>query len=135
MVLLPNFKNSDDVAKFILRFSVGFMMLFHGYKKATDGVGYIGSLFSNLGLPESLAYFSFLGMILAPIMLLLGYRVKIASILVIGAMVVAILLAHTNDIIALNKYGAWAIETPMFYIFTSLAIYCLGAGKYSLDKK
>lgn len=135
MILLKDFRNQNDIAALILRFSVGFMMLFHGYKKASDGVGYIGSLFSKIGLPESLAYLSLIGMIIAPIMLLLGFKVRIASILVMGSMFVAIILAHTNDIFALNKYGAWAIETPMFYIFSSMAIFCLGAGKYSLDKK
>lgn len=127
--------NRDDLAKLILRFAVGFLMIFHGVAKVSHGVGFIEGQFESMGLPAFLAYGVYVGEIIAPFMLLAGFRVRIASLLIIATMIVAIFMAHSGDIFALNKYGAWAIELPMFYIFTSLAIFFLGAGKYSLDKK
>jgi putative oxidoreductase len=126
---------NEDLAKFILRLTVAALMLFHGVAKVQHGIDWMmGALVAN-GVPGFVAYGVYLGEILAPIMLIVGYRVKLASLLVIITMVVAIWLAHPNDIFAITKHGAWAIELLMFYILSSIAIFFLGAGKYSLDKR
>jgi len=127
-------KNNEDLAKFIIRFAVGFLMLFHGVAKITSGVGFLEGMFSSWGLPSFFAYSVFIGEIIAPIMLIIGFRVKIASLLIIFTMIMAIAMAHSGDIFALTKHGAWAIELLVFYILASLAIFFQGAGKYSMDK-
>ena len=126
--------HNEDLAKFILRFAVGFLMLFHGVSKL-GGVGFLEGMFSSMGLPAFFAYGVYLGEIIAPIMLIVGFKVRIASVLVAGTMIVAILMAHMGDIFAVTKHGAWAIELQMFYILASAAIFFQGAGKYSIDKK
>ena len=131
MKLLEN----EDLGKLVLRVAVGFLMLFHGIDKLINGVGGLDGMFTSIGLPGIFAYGVYVGEVLAPIMLLIGFRVKIAAVLVAGTMVVAILMAHIEDIFALNEHGAWAIELQMFYILASLAILFLGSGKYSIDKK
>ncbi len=125
--------NNDDTAKFILRFTVGFLMLFHGISKLSHGVSHLEGMFTNAGLPAFIAYGAYLGEVLAPLMLIIGFRVKIASLLIIGTMIGAIGLAHLSDIFTLTQQGAWAIELPMFYILASLTVFLQGAGKYSID--
>lgn len=127
--------HKEDVSKFILRFTVGFLMLFHGVAKISSGVGFIEGLFASMGLPSFLAYGVYVGEIVAPIMLIVGYKVRIASVLVAGTMLVVILTAHLGDIFAITKHGAWAIELPMFYVLASMAIFFQGAGKYSFENK
>ena len=88
-----------------------------------------------MGLPSFFAYGVYLGEVIAPIMLIVGYQVRIASILIAVTMVVAIFMVHSGDIFAITQHGAWAIELQMFYILASIAILFQGAGKYSIDKK
>lgn len=126
---------SEDASKLILRLAVGFLMLFHGVAKIFGGVGFLEGMFSSMGLPAFFAYGVYVGEIIAPLMLIVGYKVRLAAVLVAGTMVVAILMAHMGDIFALTKHGAWAIELQMFYILASAAILFQGAGKYSIDKK
>lgn len=126
--------STADLSKFILRFTIGFLMLFHGIAKIGH-TGFIEGQFESMGLPSFLAYGVFLGEILAPLMLILGVKVRIAAILIIGTMITAIFMAHSNDIFALTKHGAWAIELPMFYILTSLAVFFNGSDKFCLYKK
>lgn len=129
------FKNNEDLAKLILRFTVGFLMLFHGVAKLFAGVGFIEGVFSSYGMPSFFAYTVFIGEILAPLMLILGYRVKIASLLIIATMLGVIFMVFSADIFTLTKHGAWSIELQMFYLLGALSIFFQGAGAYSIDKK
>ena len=125
--------NYEDTSKLILRFTVGFLMLFHGISKLSHGVSFLEGMFTNVGLPAFMAYGAYLGEVLAPIMLIIGFKVRIASLLIIATMIGAIVLAHAGDIFTITQHGAWAIETPIFYALASLTILLQGAGKYSLD--
>lgn len=126
---------NEDLGKLLLRVAVGFLMLFHGINKLIGGVGGLEEMFISMGLPSFFAYGAYVGEVMAPLMLVTGYKVRFASIIIIGTMVVAILTAHIGDILSLNKQGAWAIELPMFYILASLSILLLGSGKYVLGNK
>jgi len=132
---ITQLSNNEDMAKFILRFAVGFLMIFHGVAKISAGVGFIENVFSSIGIPSFLAYAVYIGEFLAPLMLIVGFKVRIASVLIAGTMVVVILTTQMDNIFALNKYGAWAIELQMFYLLTSAAIFFQGAGKYSIYEK
>jgi len=47
-------------------------------------------------------------------------------------MLVALLMAHMNELFALSKTGGWAIELQAFYLFNAVALFFLGAGKYAM---
>lgn len=128
---------SEDVAKLILRLAVGILVLLHGiYKLQNPGsVDWIGGMFSSLHLPAVLAYLVYLGEIIAPIMLILGYKTKLAAALVAVTLVVVILLAHLPQVFTLGKSGGLAIELQLMYLLGAIAIMGLGAGKYGLEKK
>ncbi len=126
--------NSNDIGKLILRITVGGLMLLHGIKKLS-GIGGIEKAFEGIGLPGFLANLVYLGEIIAPIALIIGFRSKIGAILICGTMVIATLLKHSDDIFSLSRTGAWGIELQAFYFFASLAIFFLGSGKYAVSSK
>jgi len=132
--LLAKKFHNEDMAKLVLRVTVAFLMLFHGVSKLLGGVGFLEGMFASMGLPTFFAYGVYIGEVIAPIMLLIGFQVRVAAVLLAGTMFVAILMAHSGDVFSLTQHGAWAIELPVFYILTSLAIFFQGAGKYSIDK-
>jgi len=50
-------------------------------------------------------------------------------------MVVAIALAHSNQIFSVTKNGAWALELQGLYLFGGLVIALIGAGRFSAGGK
>lgn len=130
MRALNNFMNQPDLGKLILRVSLALMMLLHGISKLQHGVDWISDSLQSMGLPGFLAYGVFVGEVIAPIMLLIGFQSRIAALLMAGNMVVAIAIAHTGEIFALSSHGGWAIELQGFFLFTSLAIVFIGPGKF-----
>lgn len=126
---------SGAIAKLLLRLSAGGMMLPHGIAKIQGGIAFIQKVVVGAGFPEFFSYGIFVGEVLAPILLIIGYKTKWAAYIITFNMFMAIVLVHSGDIFKLSPYGAWGIETPMFYIITALSIALLGAGKFSIDKK
>lgn len=128
---------TEDRAKLTLRLLLGLLVLLHGIAKITNpgSVDFIGALFNNFHLPAFFAYSVYIGEVIAPIMLIIGYRTKLAASLISFTLFVAIILSHLNDLFSLNDFGGWAIELQAMFMFTALAIVGLGAGKYSIDKK
>jgi len=123
-----------DLGKFLLRFSVGFLMIFHGIAKISKGVDGIASMLASKGLPEFFAYGVYIGEVLAPILLIIGLYVRTSATIIIFTMLTAIFLAHPNDIFALNKMGALQLELVYFYILSCLSIIFLGSGKFAVQK-
>jgi putative oxidoreductase len=66
--------NYSDVAKLVLRFTVGFLLLFHGIAKINYGVSFVEELLASKGLPTIIAYGAYIGEIVAPIMLIIGLK-------------------------------------------------------------
>jgi len=125
----------EESAKVLLRFTVGFLMLFHGIDKVSNGIIGMEGMLVNAGIPAFVAYGVYVGEILAPLMLIVGFRVRIAAALIVVTMLFAIGLTSADDIFTLTKHGAWAIELKMFYILTSIVIFLQGAGRYSIDER
>ncbi len=128
---------TEDHAKLILRLAVGFLVLLHGiYKLQNPGaVDFVGGAFAAVGLPTALAYLVFIGEVIAPLMLIVGYQTRIAALLVGITMVVAILLVHTGDLFTLAEMGGgYALELQAMFLAGAVAIFGLGAGKYRLVK-
>lgn len=67
-------------------------------------------------------------------MLIAGYKTKIAAFLMTMTMVVVIVTAHSEQIFLLNKFGVLQLESVYFFLFASLSLVFLGAGKISVDK-
>ncbi len=125
---------SDNIGKLILRLMVGGMMLFHGIDKALHGITYIKGLLKFQGVPEILAYGIYAGEILAPIFLIIGWKSRVWAGVIVFSMAVAIYLTKLGSLLSLGAHGAWAVEVPMFYLLSALAIVLLGSGKYAIER-
>ena len=128
------FEKNQGLAIFIQRVLVGFLLLFHGIANLSSGYAFIKSVFAGYGLPEFFAYGAFIGEIVAPLLIIAGYRTRLAALILAFNMLVATLLAHAGDIFALNQYGGWAIELQAFYLFGGIAVFFSGAGAFALSK-
>jgi len=128
---------TEDRAKVLLRVTLGVLILLHGIFKVMNpgAVDFVGGLFEAVHLPGFLAYLVYIGEVVAPIMLILGYQVKIGALLIAVTMVVAILLAHLSQVFTLTAVGGSAIELQLMFLVGALAVFGLGAGKCSLLKK
>ena len=123
---------ADDIGKLVLRLSVGVLMLLHGIFKLQNGIDGIAGMLAGQGLPTFLAYGVYLGEVLGPVLVILGFYTRIGALLMVGNMLVALGLAHANELFELGKMGGWAVETQGLFLFGSVAIALLGAGKLSV---
>lgn len=125
----------SDIGKLILRLNVGGMMIFHGISKAIYGIDGVRSMVESMGVPGFVVYGVYVGEILAPLMLIIGFQVRIASAVLIINMLVAIIAVTGGNIFAINGTGGWVIEPQAWYIFGALSIIFLGSGRFALDIK
>ena len=124
--------NNPDIGKLVLRLTVGLLMLLHGINKLHSGVGWIAGELASHNLPGFLAYGVFVGELIAPLMVLLGFHTRVGAVLIAGNMLVAIVLVHMGELFSLTQTGGWALELQGFFLFTAVAIFFLGAGKYAV---
>jgi putative oxidoreductase len=122
----------DDAGRLVLLLFVGGLLLLHGIHKIVTGPAGIDDMIAAAGFPAFLGWAVYLGEILGPILILLGVCTRLGGLLVFINMVVAVLLVHSGDVLALNSHGGWFIELEACYGLGALAVICLGAGRYSL---
>ncbi len=124
--------DNADLGKLIIRLTLGGLMLFHGIAKLIHGVGFIEGQLAGLGIPAIFAYGVFIGELLAPLMVILGYQTRIGALLIAFNMLVALALVHTQELLTLSSSGGWALELQGFFLFTAIALVFLGPGRYKL---
>ena len=129
-----SFYSREDIGKLILRLTVGILLLLHGIGKLQHGIDFIEQVVTGAGLPSFVAYGVYIGEVLAPIALIIGFKTRLAAWLVTMNMILAVSLARSGDIGSLTGSGGWALELEAFYFFGALAISYLGAGRYSLSR-
>lgn len=122
--------HQPDIGKLILRLTLGILILLHGINKILTGVGGIESMMVNHGLPAFLAWGVFVGEVLAPLMIILGFHTRLGAGLIAINMVVAILLVHSHEIYQLKGNGGWALELQGMYLFTAIALIFTGPGRF-----
>lgn len=128
-------KTNMDAGVLTWRLTLGVLMLMHGLHKLVNGVSYIEGLFTELGLPAFFAQSVHVGEVIAPLMLIFGFRTKIAAILFSFTMLVAVILSHSGHLFEIGKSGAWAVETNALFLFGAVGLIFTGAGKYALSTK
>jgi putative oxidoreductase len=122
----------EDAGKLLLRLTLGVLILFHGVAKITGGIDFITGALTKSGVPAGVGYLVYLGEVVAPLFVILGAWTRPAAIVIAGNMVVAILIAHMNDLFSIGKTGGYALELQAMFLFSAIAIALLGAGRYSL---
>ena len=123
---------ADDAGKLVLRIVLAVMLLFHGMSKLVGGIAPIKGMLVQAGLPGAIGYLVYVGEVAAPVMILLGLYTRLAGLVVVANMVVAILLVHTSQFFTVNETGGWALELQAMYLASGLVLALTGAGRYSL---
>jgi len=124
---------ASDWGKLVLRLSSGGILLLHGIFKVFTDIQHVKNLVSASGLPEFLAYGSIIGEFIAPILVIIGWKSRLAAAVMAFNMLMTVLVAHRDIMFRLNDFGGWMIETNMLLFFSAVAIALLGAGRYSLS--
>ena len=124
--------NATDVAKLLLRITLGVLILLHGISKIKGGPGFILDVVERSGLPEPFGYLVYVGEVLAPLLIIVGWWTRLAALVVAVNMVFAVLLVHTGDLFKLNDTGGWALELQGLFLAVAIAVTLLGAGRHSV---
>jgi len=124
-------QSTEDAGKLVLRAVLAILILFHGISKLTGGIGMITGMMAKHGLPEALGYFVYVGEVLAPLLVLIGFWTRAAALVIVINMLVAIALVHTGDLFKVGNTGGWALELQGMYLGSAIAVALLGAGRYS----
>lgn len=125
-----------NIGLLLLRLSTGGLMLFHGVAKLQGGIGFLQGMLAAKGLPAFLAYGALVGEILAPLAIIFGLFTRGAAAVVAFDMLVAIAMVHLGDLCAVNpQTGGWAVELPMLYLLSSLALVFTGGGRFAVSNK
>ena len=133
----PSVQHTDDAGKLLLRLALAGILLFHGVYKLTHGVEWIKPRLAQVDLPGALAYGTYLAEVLAPLLLIVGYRVRLAALLIAFDMCMAIGLVLRHQLFALSPTagGGWAIELQALILFAAVAVALLGGGRYGVDRR
>lgn len=122
-------KNMTNLALAVLRIGASGMLLTHGIPK-------IERLFASpvefpdpLGIgPTFSLILALIGEVVGPLLVLIGYKTKLATIPTILTMTVALLFIHLNDPINIK-------EKALLYLLLFVVIFLAGPGKYSVDRR
>nr|WP_314426997.1 DoxX family protein [uncultured Erwinia sp.] len=119
-------------AALILRLSLGILFLAHaGLKLFVFTPAGTAKFFASLGLPGGLAYVTIVWEILGAVALIVGYRPRIAAIVLIPVLLGAIFTVHgPAGFWFTNPNGGW--EYPVFWAISLVVLALIGDGKYAL---
>ncbi|MCF1192253.1 DoxX family protein [Mangrovimonas sp. AS39] len=120
-------KNFNDLALLILRVGFGGFMLTHGIPK----MGMLSNP-SDFGDPMGVGstislILALIGEVVAPILLIIGFKTKWAAIPAAITMAVAAFVVHAKDDLATKEHA-------LLFLIAFVVIFLTGAGKYSIDK-
>jgi len=120
--------NTTDLGKLILRVGFGAMMLTHGIPKLMKLLSGDTQFADPFGLGGTATLLlAVLAEFICPILIMIGYKTKLASILPIITMLVAAFIIHGDD--------PWSKkEFALIYGLGFLAIGLIGNGKFAIEK-
>ena len=124
-----------DLGILFVRLGLGVCLFMHGFAKILHGVGGVKGILAKAGLPEIVAYGSYMGEVVAPIMIILGIFSRIAALLVIGTSLTIMCAYHgLGNLLELTNVGGFKAEILYLYIALLLCIIFNGSGKYAIRK-
>lgn len=126
---------ADSAGKLLLRLTLAILMLFHGYAKLRHGVGGIEGMLQGAGLPGWLAFGVYIGEVLAPLLLIVGWYARVGGMIIAVNMVFAIALVHSKQVFELGKTGGWALELQAFFLICGLVVALIGPGRHAINQR
>ena len=75
-------RTADDIAKLLLRLTLGALILLHGISKIRGGPGFILDIVDKAGLPAPFGYLVYVGEVLAPLLVIVGLWTRLAALVI-----------------------------------------------------
>lgn len=120
---------ANDWGLLLLRLTMGGIMLLHGIPKLMNGIDGIKGMVVEKGMPEFVAYGVHVGETLAPLLIIFGLFTRPAALVFSINMLIAGLLAHSDNLFAMGERGGLQNETLWLYLLGGLALVFTGSGK------
>ncbi|WP_299366168.1 DoxX family protein [Winogradskyella sp.] len=121
---------SKDITLLLFRVLVSLSMInTHGMKKLLDFEGTVAHIPDPIGVGgEVSAIIAIIANIIAPIFVILGLATRLAILPILSVTLMGFFIVHGND--------PWPVrDIPLMYSLAYLALFFLGTGKYSLDRR
>lgn len=74
-------QQNEDIGKLILRLTSAGLLFLHGSHSAIYGIQHVKNMVTAVGLPEFIAYGNLIGEVVAPILVMVGYKTRIAALI------------------------------------------------------
>lgn len=118
-----------DIGLALLRIVPSALLLTHGIPKFQKLITGDFEFADPIGIGATPTLFiAVLGEFLCPILIILGFKTRLAAVLPALVMAVAAFVVHASDPIDVK-------EKALLFLGSFIAIYLLGPGKFSLDKR
>lgn len=125
----------EDLGKLLLRLSLGGIVLFHGIFKLSNGVEWIKAPLAAVGLPGVLAYGAYVAEVVAPVLLIVGFKARLAALIIVFDMLMAVGLVLRERIFTINpRGGGWGIELEALLLLLGLVVFLIGSGRFRLGR-
>lgn len=124
---------NHDLGLLFIRLGLGICLFFHGFAKILNGVGGVKTIIAKSGLPEILAYGAYIGEVLAPLMIIIGFYSRFAAGIIIASSVFILYVAYPNLLETLS-HGGLRAEILYLYIASALCVMFSGSGKYAVKQ-
>jgi putative oxidoreductase len=122
-------KRNTDLGLFILRIGISALMLTHGIPKLMKLLEGNFEFGDPIGLgPTVSLILAVIGEVFAPVLIIVGYKTRLAAIPAAITMAVAVFVVHAADPIGTK-------EKALLFLIGFVVIAICGAGKYSLDRR
>lgn len=132
---IKQFYRQRDLGLFLLRVSVGIIMIIHGVPKflgGTETLKEVGSAMGYLGVTFAPVFWGFMAAfseVLGGLLLIVGFLFRPACFFLGFTMVIATLLNYSIE----NNFGSVAHPLTMTFLFFSLMF--IGPGRFSVQKE
>lgn len=104
-------------------------MAVHGWQKIHGGMSHHVEMVAHLGMPGWLAYLSIAAEFLGGILLIVGFGTRIAALLVMVDMLVAMVKVHIHNGLA----GQGGYQNVLAFAAMAFCLILTGAGAISVD--
>ena len=128
-------RTNSDLGRLLLRIALGILIIFHGIAKIRSGIDPIMQLVTATGMPAFVAYGVYVGEVLAPLLVILGWYSRVGALIIAINMVFALSLAHRADLFNLATSGGYALELQAMYLLVAIALALMGPGRYSMNER
>lgn len=120
---------NSSAASLLLRVAISSMMLTHGWPKFQKILAGDWGFGNPIGLGAELSLvLAVFAEFFCSILLIVGFKSRLAAIPPAITMIVAAFIIHADDLWKKQEF-------PLLYLTAYLAIILLGSGRYSLDAK